>query len=573
MARRRRRTEVRIKRHVERITSKRHRYEIEVKGTRDPENHAIVIENAGKGYVDNPRVRANDKSDWFDTETMVKDTVKGFRTDEEKALALCYLFEGTRFQRGNADLHSAHPPTLLGVYGYGICGHTAAALDALLHAAGIRSRHLEIGHHTVTEAWFDGAWHMIDGNCPVFYLKRDNRTIASIKDLENDPDLVGRTQPLGGLDHTEYRNWYVTKEYHQYYPKHNRYAVEKRNLGFVLRPFERFERYWHPTYKYHGQVERAEMPMRLGGGKFILEPDLKRRDVHDWLREAYTFAKNLRWARGKSPALRVNRPQDEVFYQPAKLIFDVRSPYTIVGGKLSLKMRKSGESKHDAISVGIHSYACGEQHKMLYEAMTRATGDIEVELDLTHGIQPWGNVGNYFYELIVAMGASAETDPAGVTGIDALRLETDVQASPLAMPALKLGTNTVAYTDESKRSRDVRIIHTWRERRGGEPPRAPVKLAPANREKADTLAPSLEWTQPEGAAEIADYQIMVSRWSHCRLPHCPNLYGTIGRNTACFNVPPGWLTPGTTFYWKVRAIDTVGDWGPWSRIAAFRTTT
>ena len=78
-----RQKDVRLRRHVERITRKKHTYSVRVKGSRDPENHAIVIENAGKTCVEKPRVRANDKSDWFDKETMVRDTVRGFRTDEE----------------------------------------------------------------------------------------------------------------------------------------------------------------------------------------------------------------------------------------------------------------------------------------------------------------------------------------------------------------------------------------------------------------------------------------------------------------------------------------------------------
>ena len=571
MAKRRRKGDVEIRRHVERITSKRHTYTIDVKGTRDPENHAVIIENAGKGYVDHPRVRANDQSDWYDTETMVKDTTRGFRTVEEKALALCYLFEGTRFQRGNGDRHSVHPPTLLGVYGYGICGHTAAAFDALLTSAGIRSRHWEINHHTVTEAYYDGAWHMLDGNCPVFYLKRDNRTVASMRELEDDPDLVGRTQPLGGRDHTDFRNWYTTKPYHSYYRKHNEYAIQKKNLGVVLRPFERFERYGYSTHKFHGQTERPEMPMRLGGGKFVFEPDLKRRDVHEYLREGFTYARNLKWTPRRSPVLRVDRPQDNVFDRPAGLIFDVRSPYTIVGGTLRLKMHKRGTSKRDSISASLRNYDNTRSSPTLVQMMDRASGDFEVEVDLTAGIQPWGSLGNYFYELIVSMGASAETDPPGVTGIDALRFETDVQAAPGALPALRLGKNTISYSDETRGARDVRIVHLWKERRGGRPPRAPSRLTPTGRKSIDTLGPTLEWRQPEGTDNVVDYQIMVSRWAHCRLPHCPNLYGTLGRKATRFNVPLGWLNPGTTYYWKVRAKDTVGDWGPWSSIAAFRT--
>ena len=558
-----------FKYHIEQITSRKHTYEVEVKGTRSPVNHSIIIENAGKGYVINPRVRANDQSDWLDVETMLRDTLKGFRTDEEKAIALCYLFEGTRFQRSNVDRHSVHPVVLLGSYGYGICGHTAAALDALAHAAGFRSRHWEINHHTVMEIYFDGAWHMLDGNISVFYLKRDNRTIASMADLENDPDLVGRTQPLGGKPHSEVRNWYTTKKYHYHYPTQNRHAVAERSLGYTLRPSERLERYWHKTYKYHDQVHNPAAPRTYANGKFILELDLTRTNVLDWLRKQYTYAKNLKWTRGRSPALRVDRLQIPVYDQASGLVFDVRSPYVIVGGKLCLRMHKSGSSERDEISVRVIPYGTGREATTLYQAME--TGDFDVELDLARGIQPWGNEGNYFYEVVVSMQASGETKPPGVTGLDELRLESDVQVAPKALPALRLGTNVLTYTDESEKSRDVRVIHVWKERTEGKPPRAPRALSPAKGQRVGTLAPTLRWRQPEGNDDIVDYQIMVSRWPHCRLPHCANLYGTLGRNDARFDVPPGWLTPRTTFYWKVRAKDSVGDWSAWSDVAAFRT--
>ena len=177
----RRAASVRLRRHVERIKSRKHSYSVKVGGTRDPENHAIIIENAGTTYVDNPRVRVNSQCDFYDTRTILRDTLRGFRTDEEKALALCYLFEGRRFQRGNGDRHGVCPPVMFGVYGYGICGTTAACFDALCAAAGLKSRYWEINHHTVTEVFYNGACHMLDGNVPVFYLKRDNLTVASMR--------------------------------------------------------------------------------------------------------------------------------------------------------------------------------------------------------------------------------------------------------------------------------------------------------------------------------------------------------------------------------------------------------
>ena len=495
---------VRLKKHVERITSKKHVYTVKVGGTRDPENHSIVIGNAGMTYVDRPRVRVNGQCDFYDTKTIIEHTLKGLRTDEEKAIALCYLFgDGRRFQRGNPDRSAVHPTVLFGVYGYNICGHTAACFDALCAAAGIRSRYWEINHHTVTEVYFDGSWHMLDGNVPVFYLKRDNRTIASMRDLEKDPDLVGRTSVLGSRSMESHQPFYVTKEYHRHYPTHSAFATEERDLGYVLRPFERFERYWFPTWKYHNQANDPRMPKTFANGKFIFEPDFRKSDVHDWTRKEYCYARNLKWTPKGSPVLRVDKPQDNTYDQPARLSFDVRSPYVIVGGKAYLKLHRSGEGKRDLIGVTARPYQPIRRGKALYATMQ--TGDFEAHLDLTHGIQPWGSMANNFYEFVIQLGADSETKDA-CTGISELGMEHDVQVAPKALPALLHGENRVVYTDESKRGREVLVTHMWRERADGEPPQAPVKPAPTGKEKMDTLAPTLEWKQPMEARPTAALQ-------------------------------------------------------------------
>ncbi len=560
--------EVKLHRRVERIRAKKHVYSVSVGGTRNPENHSIVIENAGRTYVDNPRVRANGKSDWFDAETMIADTVKGFRTDAEKAIALCYLFEGTRFQRANADRHSVNPVVLLGSYGYGICGNSAAAQSALAAKAGLRSRYWEINHHTITEVFFDGGWHMMDANVPVFYLKRDNWTIASLADLEDDPDLVGRTSLGAGRSLALHQSWYSTKEYHRAYPTQDANAMADHKLAFVLKPFERFERYWTPVaFKYHDQANNPAAPRRYANGRFVYEPDLAKADPLDWLRKPHAFAQNLAWAKGQSPALRVDKGQIPVWDLASHLVYDVRSGYSIVGGRLAIRGRKTGEGEFNELSVRVIPYGTQREGKLLYQAV--GSGEIVAEIDLAPGIQPWGNEGCYFYEVVVGMQANGIA--GNVTGLDALRLESDVQVAPEALPALTVGDNEIVYTDESAGARDVRIVHVWRERSGGEPPQAPVGLTPSKKEKVDAFAPVLEWKQPEGTERIADYQILVSRWPHCRLPHCANLYGSTGKSVTHFTVTGNWLIPGKAWFWKVRAKDKAGDWGPWSAIASFRT--
>ena len=53
--------------------------------------------------------------------------------------------------------------------------------------------------HTIFEAWANGAWHLLDTDQMVFFLKRDNRTVASVADLARDPKLMSRSHRNLGL--------------------------------------------------------------------------------------------------------------------------------------------------------------------------------------------------------------------------------------------------------------------------------------------------------------------------------------------------------------------------------------
>ena len=168
------------------------RYTVEVGGTIDPENVEIVIENVGETAVADPRMTVNGRYDWHDVDAIVREATEGCRTDEEKAMGIFNWVLYKRFQRSPRDASAIHPVRAMNGYGYGICGHTSAWMKCLLTAAGIKARVHELWGHTISEAYWDGAWHMLDANVKVFYPGRDNRTMASLAELERDGGLIGR---------------------------------------------------------------------------------------------------------------------------------------------------------------------------------------------------------------------------------------------------------------------------------------------------------------------------------------------------------------------------------------------
>ena len=141
----------------------------------------------------NPRMTINELFDWYDTKSMAAEITYGCHADEEKALAIWWWVGYRTYQRAPNDESALHPVRALNGYGYGICGHVAAWMKCLWTAAGLKARVYELSGHTVSEVYYSGAWHLLDGNVKVFYLDRDNRTIASLATLEHDKELIERS--------------------------------------------------------------------------------------------------------------------------------------------------------------------------------------------------------------------------------------------------------------------------------------------------------------------------------------------------------------------------------------------
>jgi hypothetical protein len=558
-------------------------FTVPVGGTMDPENTEITLENLGDTPVENPRVTVNGLYDWYDAKSLAAEITRDCKTDEEKALAIWAWIRYRTYQRSPHDDDSAtHPVRALNGYGYGICGHVAAWMKCLWAAAGVKGRVQELAGHTVSEAFYNGAWHELDGNVKVFYLDRDNRTIASLATVEHDPWLIQRTihpremQPWFIGPDTPERNaefvHYITS-YKDNYEEHSYDTVIARdyNMAMTLRPGERLVRWWTPKLgKFEGRNERAKVPEIYANGQLVWEPDLTRVDIRPYLWVPEHPFPNIatRAQDGKSPAVHVGDLEDDLYPNPARFALPIESPYPIVGGRFTCTLVKEGSSGFDSASInfGQPGWDPGDLYVFRWGS---GTEHVSVDLDakLLRSHEPYG------YFIGFSLGAGAENKPATQTGVEAFRSETDLQVSPESLPALSLGSNTVRFRQQS--SAKVRITYRWREISG---PRLPGKVqaavAPANGEEVASLAPVLRWAPAEtveGAGLAVDYQVMVSLRPDCRWPLSTTLQQNVGAANTEWKVPTGFLNPGTTYYWKVRARNARGDIGAWGPVFSFRT--
>jgi hypothetical protein len=571
--------------HVETITLASHAYTLEMGGTmdgpstRDPigygawdqafePNRFVRLENVGETAVVNPWLLVNGKHRWRTAQDAIDEIMGGLppnASEAERARAVWEFERHHRFHATTGDDECVDPVKVLNVYGYTLCGDDAQVIADLWRAAGFRTRRGRPHGHCTTEVFYDGDWHLLDGDENIIGLLRDNETIAEEADIVRDHDLMKRTHTYGILagDSRE------TDEFSASlcaYDGDDRSGDWQSHVGhtmdFTLRPGESIEWRWDHREKAHGIWRGKSLLSGWGetawarhcNGYWRYEPNLIRRSFRDSL----VSQDNLATLTSRSPRLHPAAPG-----QHAQFTVAIRAPYVIVGGRVRLRgLRASAE---DLIAVSL-SFGSNE-----WTPVTEVgeTGAFEITADLDALFPPEGPA-RYSYLLRVEMQAAHSVDGAG---LDGLLIENDLQMAPLSLPALTLGTNRIAYGDQSPGPRRVRVTHSWVERSSSRPPTAPAApIHPRDRSEAEGTKLTFEWraaTDPDGDA-IADYHFQLSNRTDMRCTLSPNfdrlIARTPSRGTATYSLPyAGLLNPDQTYYWHVRARDTKGLWSPWSR--------
>src|SRR5437667_6590961 len=163
-------------------------------------NRAVRLENIGDTDVIDPWL-SNGRNDFRTMKEIVAGAVTPGMTDRERALAIWRRQTTHRFHAGAGDPAEMHDPVkVFNVYGYTTCGDDAVCLAGLWNAAGFPVSPGRLLSHRTSQVFYDGRWHLMDGDLGPVYLLRDNETIASEEELVRDHDLVKRSHPHGIVD-------------------------------------------------------------------------------------------------------------------------------------------------------------------------------------------------------------------------------------------------------------------------------------------------------------------------------------------------------------------------------------
>jgi hypothetical protein len=542
------------KRHVEKVAAGRHVYVVRQGGTMDgtncrspvgvgmmdgpaveqtwESNRAVRLENTGNTDVINPWL-SNGRNGFRTLDEIVASAVQPGMTDREKAHALWFQEIRHRYHWAGDNNELGDPVKVFNVYGHNTCGNDSLCLAGLWKGAGLKVTPARVVGHCVTQAFFDGRWNLFDGDMHAMYLLRDNHTVACEQDLVRDHDLIKRTHTQGVLnpDNRATDEWEASIYVFEGPPAGDRDCFRGASMNMVLRPGEAITWRWgHVSpVKYHGQEPRY--PDTICNGVWEYRPD---------------FSRDL-WRKGAVSVAGVKTHGGELTAEAGgtgAVVWAVRSPYVLVGGRLEVEGR-------------------GAKFSLSWDGKSW----LPAGPDLDKFFPPEGPA-RYEYRLRCELGAGARLGRLGIVN--------DVQMAPLALPAMSVGDNRFVYTDQSRGERHVRITHDWVERSASRPREAPpAPTFPPDGGETEGTDIVFRWPAPRSAGRggIADYHFELSERQDMSWPLSPAFYRLISktadRGKSQYTPHGGLLAVDRKYYWRVRAKNDKGVWGAWSPTWSF----
>ena len=540
-------------------------------------NRFMRLENIGETDVVNPWITVNGKRNWRTARDIAEEATAGCVTKREEARAIWEFQRNNRFHATTWGSESDDVVKVYNIYGYTLCGNDANIIADLWKAAGLKTRRGFPVGHCVSEAFYDGEYHLLDGDEHAIYLRRDNETIASEAEVVRDHDLVKRTHTysIGRRDSRETDEFSASLYGYEGERKGERGGRSVHTMNYVLRPGESIEWRWnHLGKEYTAGTEPPDGKWRKDGegslavwgeraydnmrnGVMCYAPDLK----SSIYRKGVAAEENISAVceDGVSPAIH----PDETG-QPAYVTWKIASAYVIVGGRIRARFHRAGTE--DLLRVKLSRD--GEKWETIWTSAGQTALPVHQEVAFDDKLSPRGSP-QYEYFLKLEMETKTEK---GSVGIDSIEFITDIQTSLLGLPELELGENLVKYSDETEGTRKVRIIHSWVERTAWRRPFAPVLKIPESGDTVEGTQVHFHW---DSAVPAQDYHFQLSHRQDMLWSMSPNfdklISNTESRGKTEYIIPyAGLLNPDTTYYWRVRAKNADGVWGTWSEVSSFR---
>jgi hypothetical protein len=286
--------------------------------------------------------------------------------------------------------------------------------------------------HCISQVFYDGKWHLYDGDMKGVYLNRDNESVAGEQDIVRDHDLIKRTHTQGILqpDNRGSEEWAAAVYGFEGEVVGQRDCYREGSMKMTLRPGEALVWRWgrmNPI-KVHGDPRNVLYPETICNGLWEYRPD---------------FTKEI-WRKGATVEGVKSTPAG---LTEGTITWSMKSPYVMVGGKLTAE----GQGAEFAISFDGKSWQ-----------------PVGADFDKAFA---WNNTpARYGYQLRCTL--------AGAATLKSLSIANVLQMAPMALPEMAVGKNEFTYTDESPSARCGSPTTGWNGRRRSRPPRPPSSIPP-----------------------------------------------------------------------------------------------
>jgi hypothetical protein len=386
-----------------------------------------------------PRWRANDNVVPFSVQDLNATLAPDVSDESQRAFEVFqYALATTNYFDAHycETLPERHRPRVsytlvkaLNIYPFDQCGPLNHTLRKLFLTAGISSQNAPGTHHQFEQAFYQGGWRLFDLSPRVYWLNRDNTTVAGRPDFEDDlylklrqgssvqSALPGRRESFG----------LSTPE--------RPHAME-----FPLRPGEqvRFgwqnEGRWFELTEDRQPIPLSKVPPYFGNGTIDFQPvrgsEAMEADNLDFIRQSEG-----------GQMLRAKKPQ-----QAASLVYRLRCPYILSAA--------SAQGQWSAARRGAIRASLSFDNGRTWAEVWRNT-ELHGAWNLDIGSQI---AARYAYWLRI------DFEPDGNATLSDFHVRTTFVVSPLSLPeTLRLGDNRIQVAAET-RPVPVKAVCRWYER-------------------------------------------------------------------------------------------------------------
>jgi len=459
--------------HTQEIRGPEASFTIDVAGKTPPVNRSIEI----AGPAEDIRIKIDGGLDFSSIKALAESLVKPGMTDEEKVKACFYFAVNNLYDRGAAGCDD--PLEYISLWGHSYCGNFGLFVNALWKALGFPAVFLNpvIGlpsGHTISAVYYDNQWHMYDSRLRGYFLNWDNRTVASLVELDRDDNLIRRALDYDNRLHGHWdfplimvnyfnaaSDWYDGYDAHFGNARLFNTDCPRWDPSVTLREGEKLTLNWTNAGKWWSRKDLSprwlELHRREGREAMKVPPVIYangtlefRIDPRLYKSQAQEFS-GIQASGGKNPVFEPAQTRKKGY-----IVYRVKVPYFIP----SLRVEAAGfrKSPDDQLAIELSTDE-GASWQPLWQA--ESTGNIKIDIS-TDQIQRVTMYSPNKYSCLLRF----SLEPRGAVhdvSFSSIRLTADLFYRQHILPALKNGTNRIVYSDRSKGSYKKQVTFNWLE--------------------------------------------------------------------------------------------------------------